>query len=175
MPLKCAFSSLSIPILVFSFFSSFPSLLCDTPQQICQRDYTNSLASVIHHIHSMQVVLHYPVNDLHASITSQETKGKIKRQPPIVEGQQPVIEQHSPVVKGQCASMTGQGTTGKIETQRSKVKGQHPVIRRQYPVVKGQHPSLTCQGDQWQHKKAASSDQKAAGNDQRARPEGDIR
>ncbi len=65
--------NLFFPMCFAFFFSSFPGLLCDAPQQICQCDYTNSLAPVIHHIHSMQVVLHYPVNDLHASLTSQGT------------------------------------------------------------------------------------------------------
>ena len=141
MTLKCViFSSLSMPILVFFFllffFSSFPGLLCDAPQQICQCDYTDSLAPVIHHIHSMQVVLHYPVNDLHAPLTSQGTNGKIKRQHLLVEGHHPMIERQHPVIERQRPMVKGQQMTkGPDQNMTSKgsiIQGLNGNIRRQH-------------------------------------------
>ena len=46
--------------------SCFLRLVCDFAQQVCQGDDANSLSLPVDHIHSVQVVLHYAVNDLQA-------------------------------------------------------------------------------------------------------------
>lgn len=47
-------------------------LLCDFAQQVCQGDNANGLALAIDHIHTVQVVLHYAVNDLQPQLYSQK-------------------------------------------------------------------------------------------------------
>ena len=66
----------------------------------------------------MQVVLHYPVNDLHASLTSQGTQGNIERQHPMAKGQHPVIKRQQRMIKGQQQKLTSEGS---IKRRQQKV------------------------------------------------------